>query len=663
MGTPGLRLGAPGVYVDPVVVEPAYQPVRLDVAGFVGVALRGPVDTCVLVTSWSDYERRFGGYERPGGGPDRMLPYALAAFFAQGGQRAYVVRVASPDASGAAAATARYTLGDLSLTAADEGSWGDRLAVELRFVAAQTFAATVRPREDGRGELAYPRGVTLVAGSLLRLRAPDTTALGVFRWVVSTGLDRLGQPVAVVDAPVGSADAAVTAALVTASLSIVDEDPADTSPDGASPPTDPQPLRHETIGDLGLHPDHPRFLGTTVNAESELIRVDPVPTAPIPPSGPLLLPLSARRTQQGADRWHEITGKSFFDDRPADADPLDEDPHRGADLAGRQPDIGLLCVPDLLWEWPLTVAPEPDAPPRPPPCFVPDRDEPPPPPYLPPPPAAARLDAADPGEFDEIVLRQQRLVDVALVHRRFVTLLDVPPNLGTDGVTRWRARFDTSFAAAYHPWLRVPRRPTPVAASADLTALPVPPSIFAAGIIAGRERRLGLPWGPANELATGAVGAAEEISDASHDRLHLAGVNVFRSGPDGFRLTAARTLSTDPAYQQLSVRRLMTMLALTLERQSQWLVFEPNPGALRQRLTQTVRDLLRSMFRGGAFAGDTEEDSFFVRCDDANNPRQSQEQGRLIAEVGVAPASPLEYLVLRISQDTDGRVQVEDGRG
>jgi phage tail sheath protein FI len=220
--------------------------------------------------------------------------------------------------------------------------------------------------------------------------------------------------------------------------------------------------------------------------------------------------------------------------------------------------------------------------------------------------------------------------------------------------------FDTSYAAAYHPWLRVPRQPTTVGIPTTILA---PPSIFAAGIIAARERLLGLSRGPANELAAGAVGSAERITDAEHDRLHLVGVNVFRVERDGLRLTAARTLSTDPDYRQLSVRRLMTMLALVLERQTQWLVFEPNTPELRQQLTETLRNLLRALFRGGAFAGDTEEDSFFVQCDDGVNPRQSQEQGRLIAVVGVAPASPLEYLVLRISQDTDGRVQVEAGRG
>ena len=57
------------------------------------------------------------------------------------------------------------------------------------------------------------------------------------------------------------------------------------------------------------------------------------------------------------------------------------------------------------------------------------------------------------------------------------------------------------------------------------------------------------------------------------------------------------------------------------------------------------------------------EESFFVRCDDELNPPANQGLGQLVALVGVAPAEPLEYLVLRITQDAEGHVEVvaEDG--
>lgn len=191
----------------------------------------------------------------------------------------------------------------------------------------------------------------------------------------------------------------------------------------------------------------------------------------------------------------------------------------------------------------------------------------------------------------------------------------------------------------------------------------MPPAAFAAGITAVRERRFGLPWAPSNELAADAVVAGEQITDDAHDRLHAMAINVFRAERDGFRLSSARTLSSDPSLRQLSVRRLMTMIRLSIERQTQWLVFEPNTEELRRRLQHTVVQFLRRLQRRGAFAGATEAESFYVRCDDSVNSAESLRQGRLIAEVGVAPSSPLEYLVLRISQDVDGELTVEGGGG
>lgn len=153
------------------------------------------------------------------------------------------------------------------------------------------------------------------------------------------------------------------------------------------------------------------------------------------------------------------------------------------------------------------------------------------------------------------------------------------------------------------------------------------------------------------------------MTAAEADRLHLQSVNLFTAERDGFRLIAARTLSSDPDYRQLSVRRLMTMLTMTLGRQGQWLVFESNTVAVRSRLTSSLTQLLRQLHRQGAFSGATEEESFFVRCDASTNPVESQALGRLVAEVGVAPATPLEYLVLRISSDGDGGLLVaEAGR-
>lgn len=659
----GLQLGRPGVYPAPPRVGSALAAVRLDVTGLVGVALRGPVDTPLLVTSWTDFEARFGGFEPAADGTDRLLPYAVQAFFAQGGERAYVVRVAPPpswETVSAEQATATYLLltdgpAQPQLQAADEGTWGGHLSVRLEFGVSTTF----RTSQAGSTRLRLPAGTDPLDQSLVRLRGPGLPTLGVFRWTSrrpDPARDARHQEVELEAPllPVSTADLEV--AVVTGSLRIVD--------------TSSAMHREERLTDIGLRPGHPRFLPVVLAAESNLLRAAGDWSEVVLSPGPWLRAMSAELTDAGADRSFGIGYDSFFDDGDAGDDPLDERPdHRGVDAMGRVDEIGILCVPDLTWR----AGPPNSSPPLAPPARgwssccdgcdpfgdplddlgddLAEQD-------VAPAAGAVTLDARSRADLDEILRRQTRVVQVAELRRRFVALLDVPAGLPVSGVTGWRAGLDSSFAAAYHPWLGVPR-PGPAGLQ-----VAVPPSAFAAGIMAARERTRGLPWGPANELARGAVLSAEVVTDVVHDQLHLLGINVYRRERDGFRLTAARTLSSDPDYRQLSVRRLMTMLALTIQRQTQWLVFEPNTPALRARLTHTLTQFLRGMYRGGAFAGATEDSSFFVRCDDSTNPRDSQDQGRLVAEVGVAPAAPLEYLVLRISQDVDGGVSVaESGAG
>lgn len=641
--TSGLNLGAPGVYRSPGGAPFVFAPIRLDIAGFAGVAPRGPVNEPVQVDSWSDFQRVFGGFGGTDGvSADRHLPYAVDAFFAQGGRRAFVVRVApaGPNTGtddAAEAATAHFRLGPYELAAANEGTWGDDLAVSLTFDASRQLATDTVP-----SGLLLPPGADIPVGSLLRLRAIGLVPEGVLRWVVElTRSEVPGRLIAVLDDPeLPGIQPDVT--VITGTLRVRDGDESIN--------------RTETFAGRGLHPEHPQYLYGAAEA-SNLICPRGSWDQPIHIDG-LLTPVQAALVSTGRDRWHEIDYDSFFDPAAA-VDPLDEwDRHRGVDSLGRQPDIGVLCVPDLDWQWQGTSTVPPPRGRRAPtsgefePCATsPDL------PSVVPQVAVTHLDARDPDQLAEIIRRQARVVEVAALRRRFVALLDVPRGLPVQSVLRWRTGFDSSFCAAYHPWLGVPRQ------DAAHPVVYLPPSAFAAGVIAAREHRYGPHWGPANELAVGAVTLSAAIGDAVHDQLHLAGVNVFRQEFDGVRLSAARTLSGDPDYRQLSIRRLMTMLELTIDRQAQWLVFEPNTAALRRDLAFTITALLRGLQRAGVFAGATDADSFFVRCDETLNPRASQELGRLVAEVGVAPAAPLEYLVLRITQDESGRVQVSPPAG
>lgn len=662
--------GHPGVFLAPPRATTALRPERLDVTGFVGVALRGPVDEPVRIERWSEYERLFGGFDPAPGGPLRMLPYAVSTFFRQGGQAAFVLRVAAHPDDGPTAleATAQWRLmlpgsgQDALLAAADEGEWGNDLVVRLLYRVDQRVPATL----GDDGALVLPPGAGVPVGSLVRVSASDSGVDPAMRWVTSVD-DRLPlgspQPVWLTELTPLAPGTRVLVEVVTGTLQVDDR----SRPDAAG----------ELVGGLGLRPEHPRWIQAVLaaNGRASADRDGRSLRHLVAPIGdwtdidftprPSLSPVDALRVEKVSDRSHLIGERAFFDSGVIDFHAIDEDsgpddpdPHVGVDRMARVHEIGLLCVPDLAW---TTYMPAPEPPSRHPLRPLPCRcrtcasDEP-EPDYHVVPAVGGGLDARNAGELRQLLSRQERMVELARACERFVALLDVPDRLSIPQIAEWRSHFDSSYAAAYHPWLAV-------ADAADGRAIPVPPSSFAAGVIAARELRLGLPWGPANELASGAVRAEATVTDAEHDRLHELGVNVYRVERDGFRLTAARTLSLDPEYRQLSVRRLMTMLRLTLQRQCADLAFEPNTAELRERLRQMVTSLLRDLARRGAFSGRTEDDSFFVRCGDGVNPPSSQALGHLIAEIGVAPAVPLEYILVRIARDPDGALAVvRDGR-
>jgi len=103
----------------------------------------------------------------------------------------------------------------------------------------------------------------------------------------------------------------------------------------------------------------------------------------------------------------------------------------------------------------------------------------------------------------------------------------------------------------------------------------------------------------------------------------------------------------------------MTMLRRVLYQQMQWAVFEPNTSQLRDNIKNQLDAFLRQLFAANAFAGARAEEAYFVRCDDEINSQAIVDQGRLLAYVGVAPAEPLEFLMLQIARGGDGTLRLQ----
>jgi phage tail sheath protein FI len=179
----------------------------------------------------------------------------------------------------------------------------------------------------------------------------------------------------------------------------------------------------------------------------------------------------------------------------------------------------------------------------------------------------------------------------------------------------------------------------------------MPPSGHIAGIWARNDITRGVHKAPANEIVRGAVGLAYNMTKGEQDVLNPEGVNCIRSFPGmGIRVWGARTLSSNPSWRYLNVRRLFNYAEKSIERGTQWVVFEPNDHRLWGKVRRDVTAFLLTMWRDGMLFGLSPEEAFFVRCDETTNPRESRDLGRLIVEIGMAPVKPAEFVIFRISQ-------------
>lgn len=228
-----------------------------------------------------------------------------------------------------------------------------------------------------------------------------------------------------------------------------------------------------------------------------------------------------------------------------------------------------------------------------------------------------------------------------------VAVLDCPPDLTPQEIKKWRmdvTGFDTSYAALYYPWIQVMD-------SATNQTIAVPPSGHVAGVWARNDNTRGVHKAPANEVIQGAVGVGMQITKGEQDTLNPFGVNCIRSFPGrGIRIWGARTLSSNPSWRYINVRRLFNYVEKSIENGTQWVVFEPNNRKLWARVRRDVGAFLKTVWRDGALFGSTPEEAFYVRCDDELNPPESRDLGRLIIEIGLAPVKPAEFVIFRISQ-------------
>jgi hypothetical protein len=230
-----------------------------------------------------------------------------------------------------------------------------------------------------------------------------------------------------------------------------------------------------------------------------------------------------------------------------------------------------------------------------------------------------------------------------------VAVLDTPQNYLVSQAINFRNLRSSNYAAMYYPWIAVA---DPRPSRSGLTLL-VPPSGHVAGMYARNDVENAVFKAPANMVVRTAVDFEQRLNKAQQDVLNPQGVNAFRFFEGrGFLLWGARTISDDSDWLYISVRRYFAYLEYSIDRGSQWAVFENNGPELWGRVRRMVENFLFNEWRAGGLLGNKPEEAYFVVCDRSTMTQQDLDQGRLICLVGVAPIKPAEFVIFRIGQFT-----------
>ena len=587
MPVPTSEIRPPGVYTEPVEKQlPQLELGRTGVVGFVGITQRGPTNQAVRVTSIKQFYDIFGDLR------DGFLAPAVEAFFRNGGDECYVVRVVHKqgarlgEVASKAAATIYAVSGRPSLfvEALSEGAWGNRVSVELTLQRprAQTFLTLDAQPGDCSITVRSTHG--LRPGTLVRLYNEETE---VFRYVVAVEEKRLHW----------------------AEDSPLDEKLSATAPTYVEPVELQMrvsgPMGNEVFRDLSLHPASQSFIERVVQERSRMVRVRSLAGAPLSRKE---LPKEAKGVslEGGLDGIDGIGPDDFIG--------LSGGPGERSGLFVLElvDEVDLLAVPDLMWLY--------------------------------------RRNSKTPGIpfstlSDVEVVQEAMISQCERLNDRFA-ILDSPFPDDIARTREYRLLFDTAHAALYFPWVVVEH----VGKRKE-----VPPCGHVAGLMARLDKDMGVLRPPANEVLDGVQDLTMVVREEDVGHLNAEGINCLRAwSTRGIRVWGARTLSSDPQFRYVNVRRILDAINKSVRNGLQWVVFEPNVPSLWKTITRNVTQFLMTLWKQGYFTGGTPEEAFYVKCDEETNPPEVRDAGVLHVEIGVAPVRPAEYLVLRVAQEMQG---------
>ena len=257
------------------------------------------------------------------------------------------------------------------------------------------------------------------------------------------------------------------------------------------------------------------------------------------------------------------------------------------------------------------------------------------------------------------------VIEAAITHAEFMqnrmVIVDPPAPVGGNTLVSPKDVKDlgpptSPYTALYYPWLNVgnPHYNPDTAANKPKTFL-IPPSAFAAGMWARIDTRRGVWKAPAGLEAEvrGTLGPNVLVGNDLQDNLNELGVNCLRAIIGPTVIWGARTLATKtkPEYRYIPVRRTQNMIGESLYGALQAVVFEPNDHRLWASLRASTTAFMDGLFRAGAFQGEKASDAYFVQCGLGSTMTQGDiDAGIVRVVVGFAALKPAEFVVVQIRQ-------------
>lgn len=600
----------PGVYIEelPSRVR-TITAVSTSVTAFVGYTAQGPVNKPVTVTSFGDFERRFGGLSAKS-----PVSYAVQQFFLNGGSIGVVVRVASGAKFASAElqnnADAQQPAGTaLIVTAKEPGAWGNGLRVSVDY-ATPTPESTYNLQVNGEkftnvspdpDNSRYVLDVVNSGSSLITVSAPDPdpklrpdptgTVSGAF------GENIPAIPDKDLEVKIRGGTELWKTKIGGAPKNIVE-------------------LAIQLENALRAIPDKPgtRTFGaakvTVMGTQLQVVSGADDPSTVLEFSGEVSTALNLNAAPNVTAYAVGATDATKGNDGglPGPNDIVgSENAKSGIQALRDVEDVNLLCLPEVC--------------------------------------------GFDTVDKQILVLAA---ADRLCRDKRMFLLVDSPAAWTTlDAARAGLTSIDpvrSDHAALYFPHLE---QIDPLTERLRR----FPPCGAVAGIMARTDSERGVWKAPAGTEArlAGTRALTVPLNDPENGLINPLGVNCLRSFPViGPVIWGGRTMDGADAkasqWKYVPVRRLALMIEESLYRGTKWVVFEPNDEPLWAQIRLNVGAFMNTLFKRGAFQGVSSRDAYFVRCDKETTTQNDVNNGIVNILVGFAPLKPAEFVIIKIEQ-------------